>query len=77
MVVVTHEMGFAREVADQLVFMDGGVIVESGKPREVLSNPAARTHEGISVQGDVAVIRRHAHRTPPPHCGGRRRCSVS
>ena len=39
MVVVTHEMGFAREVADQLVFMDGGVIVESGPPREVLSNP--------------------------------------
>jgi polar amino acid transport system ATP-binding protein len=39
MVVVTHEMGFAREVADQLVFMDGGVIVERGKPREVLSNP--------------------------------------
>ncbi|WP_313674464.1 amino acid ABC transporter ATP-binding protein [Mycolicibacterium sp.] len=39
MIVVTHEMGFAREVADQLVFMDGGVIVESGVPREVLSNP--------------------------------------
>jgi polar amino acid transport system ATP-binding protein len=39
MVVVTHEMGFAREVADQLVFMDGGVIVESGNPREVLANP--------------------------------------
>ena len=39
MVVVTHEMGFAREVADQLVFMDGGVIVERGDPREVLSNP--------------------------------------
>ena len=39
MLVVTHEMGFAREVADQLVFMDGGVIVESGKPREVLANP--------------------------------------
>jgi polar amino acid transport system ATP-binding protein len=39
MLVVTHEMGFAREVADQLVFMDGGVIVESGDPREVLSNP--------------------------------------
>ncbi len=39
MVVVTHEMGFAREVADELVFMDGGVIVESGPPREVLSNP--------------------------------------
>jgi polar amino acid transport system ATP-binding protein len=39
MIVVTHEMGFAREVGDSLVFMDGGVIVESGKPREVLANP--------------------------------------
>jgi ABC-type polar amino acid transport system ATPase subunit len=39
MIVVTHEMGFAREVADSLVFMDGGVVVESGKPREELSNP--------------------------------------
>jgi polar amino acid transport system ATP-binding protein len=39
MVVVTHEMGFAREVADQLAFMDAGVIVESGDPREVLANP--------------------------------------
>jgi len=39
MIVVTHEMGFAREVADSLVFMDGGVVVESGKPGDVLSNP--------------------------------------
>lgn len=39
MLVVTHEMGFAREVADQLVFMDGGVVVEKGDPREVLANP--------------------------------------
>ena len=39
MIVVTHEMGFAREVADTLVFMDGGVVVEAGDPREVLSNP--------------------------------------
>ncbi|MCX2713894.1 MULTISPECIES: amino acid ABC transporter ATP-binding protein [unclassified Mycolicibacterium] len=39
MVVVTHEMGFAREVADKVVFMDGGVVVESGAPREVLTNP--------------------------------------
>jgi polar amino acid transport system ATP-binding protein len=39
MVVVTHEMGFAREVANQLVFMDGGVVVESGNPREVLAKP--------------------------------------
>jgi polar amino acid transport system ATP-binding protein len=39
MVVVTHEMGFAREVGDQLIFMDGGVVVEQGHPREVLANP--------------------------------------
>ncbi|MEJ5998761.1 amino acid ABC transporter ATP-binding protein [Corynebacterium sp. H130] len=39
MLVVTHEMGFAREVADQIVFMDGGVVVESGTPSEVLDNP--------------------------------------
>src|SRR5256884_4961109 len=39
MVVVTHEMGFAREVSDSLVFMDGGVVVEAGKPRDVLTNP--------------------------------------
>ncbi len=39
MIVVTHEMGFAREVGDALVFMDGGVVVESGHPREVLGNP--------------------------------------
>ncbi|GHA73551.1 amino acid ABC transporter ATP-binding protein [Streptomyces termitum] len=39
MIVVTHEMGFAREVGDSLVFMDGGVVVESGHPRDVLGNP--------------------------------------
>jgi polar amino acid transport system ATP-binding protein len=39
MVVVTHEMGFAREVADEVVFMDGGVVVERGNPREVMLNP--------------------------------------
>ena len=39
MVVVTHEMGFAREVADRVIFMDGGVIVEEGKPEEVFGNP--------------------------------------
>lgn len=40
MVVVTHEMGFAREVGDSLVFMDEGVVVESGPPKEVLSSPS-------------------------------------
>jgi polar amino acid transport system ATP-binding protein len=39
MIVVTHEMGFAREVGDNLVFMDGGVVVENGHPRDVLGNP--------------------------------------
>jgi polar amino acid transport system ATP-binding protein len=39
MIVVTHEMGFAREVADEVVFMDEGVVVEAGKPRDVLDNP--------------------------------------
>jgi polar amino acid transport system ATP-binding protein len=39
MIVVTHEMGFAREVADEVVFMDEGVVVESGPPREVLVAP--------------------------------------
>jgi polar amino acid transport system ATP-binding protein len=39
MFVVTHEMGFAREVGDKLVFMDGGVVVESGTPKDVIANP--------------------------------------
>jgi polar amino acid transport system ATP-binding protein len=39
MIVVTHEMGFAREVADKAVFMDGGVVVEAGRPDEVLVSP--------------------------------------
>jgi polar amino acid transport system ATP-binding protein len=39
MIVVTHEMGFAREVGDQLVFMDDGVVVEAGPPRSVLADP--------------------------------------
>ena len=46
MVVVTHEMGFAREVADRVVFMDGGVVVEQGEPRQVLTAPQhERTRE--------------------------------
>jgi polar amino acid transport system ATP-binding protein len=49
MIVVTHEMGFAREVADQLVFMDAGVVVEAGDPREVLANPQReRTKDFLS-----------------------------
>jgi polar amino acid transport system ATP-binding protein len=49
MMVVTHEMGFAREVGDKVVFMDGGVIVEEGDPVEVLANPQhGRTRDFLS-----------------------------
>lgn len=39
MIIVTHEMGFAREVADRLLFMDGGIILEEGRPQDIFSNP--------------------------------------
>jgi len=49
MVVVTHEMGFAREVGDRVVFMDDGYIVEEGKPKEVITNPQhKRTKDFLS-----------------------------
>ena len=49
MIVVTHELGFAREVADRVYFMDGGVVVESGPPAEVLERPReARTQAFLS-----------------------------
>jgi polar amino acid transport system ATP-binding protein len=49
MIVVTHEMNFAREVGDALVFMDEGCVVESGHPRDVLSKPQhARTQSFLS-----------------------------
>lgn len=49
MIVVTHEMGFAREVADRVIFVDDGVIVEEGTPKEVFENPKSpRTREFFS-----------------------------
>lgn len=49
MIIVTHEMGFAREVGDRLLFMDGGLIIEDGPPREIFSNPQhKRTKEFLS-----------------------------
>ena len=49
MIVVTHEMGFAREVGDALVFMDDGLVVEAGHPRDVLTNPQhVRTRSFLS-----------------------------
>jgi ABC-type polar amino acid transport system ATPase subunit len=50
MVVVTHEMGFAREVGSRLIFMDGGVVVEEGDPREMIPNPKEpRTQKFLSM----------------------------
>jgi len=50
MLVVTHEMGFAKDVGDQVVFMDGGVIVEQGKPADVLDDPKqARTQKFLGL----------------------------
>ena len=49
MVIVTHEMGFAREVSDRVLFMDGGVIAEEASPAELFSNPQnPRTKEFLS-----------------------------
>jgi len=47
MLVVTHEMSFAREVADRVIFLDGGVIVESGPPSEFLTNPKTERARGF------------------------------
>jgi ABC-type polar amino acid transport system ATPase subunit len=49
MVIVTHEMGFAREVADQVMFLDQGVIVESGPPEQIFESPKEeRTRQFLS-----------------------------
>ena len=47
MIVVTHEMGFARQVADRVVFMDNGEIVEINAPATVLRRSPARAHEAV------------------------------
>ena len=56
MMVVTHEMSFAREVADRVVFMDGGVIVEDGPPAQVIGDPRhERTRHFLSRLLDPAM----------------------
>ena len=47
MLIVTHEMGFAREVADRIIFMDGGYIIEEGTPTELLGNPKEERTKGF------------------------------
>jgi polar amino acid transport system ATP-binding protein len=58
MIVVTHEMSFAREVADHVVFMDGGVVVEEGDPKSVINNPQhARTRSFLRrMQAEPQVV---------------------
>ena len=49
MVIVTHEMSFARDVADQIIFMDGGIVVEQGDAKQVIDNPQEeRTKQFLS-----------------------------
>ena len=57
MVIVTHEMGFARDVADRVIFMDGGYIVEEGRPEDVISNPREeRTKQFLARFSDQGAI---------------------
>ena len=53
MIIVTHEMAFARDVADQLIFMDSGVIVEQGDPKEIIDHPKEeRTRQFLARYAD-------------------------
>ena len=54
MVIVTHEMSFARDVADQVIFMDGGVIVEQGPAKEVIDHPRQeRTRQFLARYSEI------------------------
>ena len=70
MVVVTHEIGFAREVADEVVFMDQGVVAESGPPSQVLQVAARSAHTRIPRTS--AVMRHVDKASAPPLCKPRR-----
>ena len=83
MMVVTHEMAFAREVADRVLFMDGGVVVEEGPPEEVIGNPKeertrtflARVLDPTHVRAgaeDAAYAKRHAEDNGDPEGHGKR-----
>jgi ABC-type polar amino acid transport system ATPase subunit len=64
MVVVTHEMGFAREVADRVIFMDQGVIAEEGPPEDIFTNPTnERTRSFLK-----RILKEGEYREPVPLC---------
>ena len=55
MIVVTHEMGFAREVSDRVIFTDGGFIVEEGTPEEIFTTPQAGKNQGIPLESSLII----------------------
>ncbi len=57
MVVVTHEMSFAKDVADRVIFMDNGCVVEEGSPREVLENPKEERTKAFLIRFVLAQFR--------------------
>ena len=74
MVVVTHEMGFARRAANRVVFMSDGQIVEEAAPDEFFTNPTQRPRQGLPREDPQPLTTRHSSRRgtrhPPHHQGG-------
>ncbi len=62
MMVVTHEMGFARKVAQRVVFMDEGAVVETGTPEEFFSDPKTRSKPRLPEQNPTSLIGRSIRR---------------
>ena len=75
MVVVTHEMGFARKVADQVVFMDEGRVVETGTPADIFDNPQSAP-AALPVRGAVMGTTAQADPCAPPSSGTGSRAGV-
>ena len=63
MVIVTHEVGFAREVADRILFMDGGYIVEQGTPQEIFGITNERTKDFLNKVRKILFLERKVSRT--------------
>ena len=76
MMVVTHEMAFARDVADRVVFMDGGVVVEQGPPQEVLGAPKHERTRCVPLPGPRPDPRRAARSARPVRPSRRSRHSL-
>jgi ABC-type glutathione transport system ATPase component len=68
MIVVTHEIAFAREVGDRAIFMADGVVVEDGPARDVLTAPARAAHAAVSRPRPQPALNRGDRGTPPEHC---------